>query len=99
MQSTNEKDYDKHLMIKKWKEGGKSMVVFCREENISYYSFQYWQRKLSSVKKPTKTSGFIKIKPIRSSSSGSVFCELLSANGHRLIFPDYVEVSFLKQLL
>lgn len=99
MEPINEKDYDKHLMIKKWREGGKSMVVFCREENISYYSFQYWQRKLTKEKKPISSSRFIKIKPLPQPKVNTVFCELLSANGHRLIFYDFIEVSFLKQLL
>lgn len=93
------KDNDKHLLVKKWLTSGKSMVAFCKEENIPFYFLQYWHRKLYKGKKSTKNSGFIKLKPERTPSFGSIFCEIQSANGHRIIFPDYIEVSFLKQLL
>lgn len=99
MQTTVDKDYDKALMLKKWNASTKGMKAFCVEENIPYFSFQYWHRKLTKGKRITTPSKFIKVSPVFSPPLDSNFCELHSANGLRLIFPGQVEASFLKQLL
>lgn len=101
MQTTIDKNYDKDSMLKKWNASNKGMRAFCVEENIPYFSFQYWHRKLTKGKRNTIPSpaNFIKVTPIFPPSVDSNFCELHLASGLKLIFPSQVEASFLKQLL
>lgn len=36
------------LHVKKWQGSGKSMLEYCRENNLPYEGFRHWRRKLAS---------------------------------------------------
>ena len=96
MQNKSEKTNDRISMITRWEESGKSINSFCKHENIPYFTFMYWRKKLSGS---NKSGGFIKIKRKEFSTSNCSACEIIFANGNRVNFSDHPEVLYLKQLL
>jgi hypothetical protein len=96
MEIKSEKINERQQLIDRWKESGKSIMAFCKEENISYYTFLYWRDKL--VRK-TNRSGFIKIKSSVSKKTTDNTCEIIFTNGNRLNFSALPEAGYLKALL
>jgi len=47
--------------ISKWESCGKSMAEFCRHEDLSYWTFRQWRKRLTN--KPE--SNLIKLDPIK----------------------------------
>jgi hypothetical protein len=47
------------LHVKKWLGSGKSMLEYCRENNLPYEGFRHWRRKLASnsIENRTPTDG------------------------------------------
>ena len=96
MEIKSEKTDQRFAMIDRWKASGKSIKSFCREENVSYYTFLYWRNKL--VKKRNR-SGFIKIQSPVSKPTHGTNCELIFTNGNRANFSIVPQASYLKALL
>lgn len=96
MKDSKEKSGDKFEAIERWKQSGKTINQFCKEENLSYHKFHYRHLKYQQQNSPSK---FIKIKPIARDVIGNSYCELYFANGCRLVFNQKPEADFIKQLL
>ena len=96
MQNKTEKISERFALIDRWKSSGKSINIFCKEENISYHMFLYWKKKYF---KQTSSKGFIKIKPSTGLIAKESACEIIFSNGNRINFNSSPEVSYLKQLL
>jgi len=96
MKDSKEKIGDKFGIIERWKQSGKTISQFCKEENIPYHKFHYLHSK---YKQQNNTSKFIKIKPLVREVIGGSYCELYFANGSRLVFNQKPEAVFIKQLL
>ena len=96
MKDSKEKFGNKFETIERWKQSGKTIIQFCKEENLSYHKFHYWHSK---YKQQNNTSKFTKIKPITREVISGSYCELYFANGSRLVFNQKPEADFIKQLL
>ncbi len=92
----SEKASERFAMIDRWKASGKSIMAFCKEENLSYYTFLYWRDKLNN--KPRR-SGFLKINRQAIKIIKANGCEIIFATGNRINFSVPVEASYLKDLL
>jgi len=81
-------------LVERWQKSGKTVIQFCKEENISYPTFHYWRKKLN----PSIEKGFVKLK---TSAGGAVsdYCEVIFTNGIRLLFHQQPQIDFVKQLL
>ena len=61
-------------LVEQWKQTDKSMKTFAEENNLTYFTFQYWCRKFKGKKKPRPSDlpvGFIPVsikEPIKSTS-------------------------------
>ena len=86
----------KQLMLDQWSSSGQSIVAFCKEQNIAYHSFFYWQKKLSKTESSSKGK-FLKL-PSSSKSLQSPGAEVIYPNGTRIVFHSLPEVFLLKQL-
>jgi hypothetical protein len=57
-----------------WRISGKSGTVWCRDNAISYYQFQYWQKKLRRSGQHGKSGQFVPLKiastPLRIECNG-----------------------------
>jgi hypothetical protein len=88
-------------LIESWKTSGQSQHIFCKEHAIVYSNFHYWYKKYREQQQGTPGEAFlpVKIKKSVGSSSEHGVMELLLANGHRLIFYQLVDVSYLRSLV
>jgi hypothetical protein len=82
-------------MIGRWEKSGKSIIQFCKDESIGYHMFHYWKKRI----KKTPHSKFIKLDPGSPSVPVSGHCELLFANGSRMLFHQIPQADFIKQLM
>ena len=88
---------EKQLMLDEVKTSAQSIALFCKERNIAYHSFFYWQKKLNISSSSTK-SKFLKL-----SSSSTLptlpLTEPIYPNGKRIVFHFFPEISILRQLM
>ena len=56
--------------MERWQQSGQSQKAYCREQDLSYFRFQYWRRKLREDEQQdgqrTKPSGFVSVATTRS---------------------------------
>ena len=69
-----EQFYKDHII--KWKNIGGSIRKYCRENEISYDSFQYWRYKKNHVQKLNTSRKKVPVKKLFSSSSSESFIPL-----------------------
>lgn len=87
-------------LIESWKTSGQSQHVFCKEHAIVYSNFHYWYKKYRDQQDAIGESFLpVKIKKSMAVSSERGVMELFLANGHRLIFHQLVDASYLRSLL
>lgn len=96
MKTSKDNFENKFETIERWKQSGKSISQFCKDENLPYHKFHYWRRKYIKTNNPI---GFIKIKKnLREPLVGN-YCELYFASGTRLVFNQKPEAGYIKELL
>ena len=59
--TTNRKIWQSHL--KAWGDCGLSRAEYCRQQNISYHAFKYWEKKL--IDKQGSRPAFISVPALR----------------------------------
>jgi hypothetical protein len=56
--------------LERWQQSGQSQKAYCGEQDLSYFRFQYWRRKLREDAQQdgqqTKASGFVSVATTRS---------------------------------
>ena len=83
-------------MLRHWEESGLSRSAYCRNKNLSYHRFIYWQRRLS-VSSDSK-EGFLPVEVVASKPASSILVR--GRNGIEVLLPvDDKSVSILRQLL
>jgi len=102
MENKSEVLQEKALLIDQWQQSGKSIIQFCKDENISYHTFHYWRKKLSSrdafgTKKPG--AKFIKLKNVAKRVVDPGYCEVVLTNGNRVVLHGQLQSDFIKSLL
>jgi hypothetical protein len=53
---------DWSVRLSAWRMSGKSGTAWCRDNAISYYQFQYWQKKLRRSGQLAKPGQFVPLK-------------------------------------
>lgn len=86
---------EKQLMLNEWKSSGQSITSFCKDRNIAYHSFFYWQKKLSDPASSTQ-SKFIELPSLP--SSPLPYTEIIYPNGKRIVFHHSIDIALLQQL-
>ena len=83
-------------MLRNWEESGLSRSAFCRNKNLSYHRFIYWQRRLSA--NDEQHAGFIPVEVVPSKPTSSIIVR--GRNGIEVLLPlEDKSVSILRQLL
>ena len=59
--TSNNKIWQAHL--KSWVSSGLSRAEYCRQQNISYHAFKYWEKKL--LVKKSSTPAFVSVPAVR----------------------------------
>jgi transposase-like protein len=95
---------ERMAMVESWRQSGLTVHAYSQLHHISPHTLGYWwkqARKKASGKVPVASQpAFVPLK-IKSSaiSRGSVFCELVTLGGKRLLFHQPVDPRFLKALV
>lgn len=81
----------------KWQASELSMAEFCRSENLSYWSFRQWRKKLQEPRISNK-NGMVKLKledlPIEKIGNGSI--EIYIGETRVVTHPDFDESHLLR---
>lgn len=96
---TNQNNAEQMLsLIESYKTSGISGAAFCKEQNLSYHTFNYWLKKYRQKNENT-TNGFVPLKVKEKETVCSGRCEILLPDGKRIIFHEKTDASFLRALL
>jgi hypothetical protein len=83
-------------MIDKWQASGKSMAEFCRDENLSYWTFRDWKGRFL---KPAKVSenGLVKLNLMKEQKKSSTIEVLVGPS--RILVPRHFDESHLIRIV
>lgn len=81
------------LVISKWQTSGLSKKEFCRQQDITYQTFHYWYKRLTSA----PAAGFTEISVQGHDSTGR--SEIVFPSGVRMILHGEPSASWLRELL
>lgn len=82
-------------ILSAWKSSGLSRQVFCKEHQLPYSVFQYWNRKFNEENKPVESS-FMEL-----SNTPSSFPELaiLFPSGAKIVLSGNPDPDFIRSLV
>jgi hypothetical protein len=95
MQHISEPNQERKIRLERWKQSGKTIAQFCRDENTPYHTFLYWHKKLIGTK---QAKYFVKFN-FSDSNARPNLCEVVFLNVNRIIFSSAPDALFLKQLI
>jgi hypothetical protein len=83
--------------IASWQSSELSQKQWCDQQGITYHIFHYWYRKYRDEhSKSTGDNNFVRLN-VKSETSSS--CEIIFADGTKIIFREAVPAQYLKSLL
>ena len=85
-------------MIECWQQSGQSQKAWCQQKEITYHIFHYWYREYRKAAPQGETGNDFITLSVEPKSS-SIGCEVVYADGTRIVFHEPVLVSYLKNLL
>ena len=83
--------------IASWQQNDLSQKEWCRQQDIAYHIFHYWYRIYREEQRlPDNDNSFVRlsVKPEANAS-----CEVVFADGTKIVFREPVTVHYLKSLL
>ncbi len=83
--------------IRSWKQSDISQKEWCRQQDIPYHLFHYWYRKYKDQQGTGNDKGaFVQLAVTSTTARG---CEVVFADGTRIVFHQPVAAQYLKDLL
>src|SRR5438445_6570168 len=83
--------------IRSWQQSDVSQKEWCRQQGIPYHIFHYWYRKYKDQQGAADNTGtFVQLAMTSPPATG---CEVVFADGTRIVFHQPVAVQYLKSLL
>jgi hypothetical protein len=83
-------------LVELWRSSGRPALSFAAEHGVSRSKFEYWKRRLAVPRsRGEKPPGFM---PVRLVSSDPA-CEVVFANGDRLVLREAVSAEMLRGLI
>ena len=89
-------DLEQQRFIDQWKQSGKSKASFCREYELSYFSFNDWIKRRYKKEQKQKSS-FVPLE--LKNSDESVFIQLILKNGATVNIYHRVDATYLATLI
>ena len=88
-------------MISSWRQSGLSQKIYCEQNDIRYYVFQYWYKRYKDNQATAENDRFISVnvKAAPSLNASAAQIELLTADGKRILFYQPVSSDYLKALI
>jgi hypothetical protein len=81
MESTSKRAHWEPI-IESWKQSGKSQVSFCKENEISHFTFGYWKKILAP-----SNNLFVPVKVREPKRNESIFYKIETSLGINIIIP------------
>lgn len=88
---------EKQNFLEEWKLSGKNKAAFCKDQQISYHSFNHWLKQGQKTVGKEKSS-FIPV-VVKSSNPHSIFSQIILKNGATVNIYQPVDSSFLRDIL
>lgn len=88
---------EKQKFLEEWKLSGKNKAAFCKEQQISYHSFNHWVKQ--AQKKESKGKPAFVPLVVKPTSSNSLFSQIILKNGATVNIYQPVDSSFLRDIL
>jgi len=87
--------------IDRWRQSGLSQRAWCEKNNVGYGTFHYWYRRYRQIEPPVPCAGdgFVRLMVEEEAGSSGSWCELVLADGRRLVFHQAVGADFLNLLI
>jgi hypothetical protein len=84
-------------LIDEWRTSGRTATAFAAENGITRAKFEYWKARLG-VREGTgrRVPGFV---PVQLVGEGRAGCEVVLANGNRLVIREAVSLELLQGLI
>ena len=96
-----EKQQQMFRSITRWQQSGLSQKAWCEKNDIGYATFHYWYKRFRTtdvaVDNQDNDNGFVQVLVDGTSTAG--WCELLLADGKKLVFHQPVSAAFLSNLI
>jgi hypothetical protein len=89
---------ERQRMLDEWSVSGQSIKTFCKERNIAYPSFFYWQKKLGKENQEANKAAFLEV-PSTFVCAGTLQAEVIYSNGNRIALYVIPDAILLKQLV
>lgn len=86
---------DMVTLISIWKTSGLTKQEFCKQQQISYSVFLYWNKKIKAQDEEVSDHGFIEIKEPRPIPD----FEIIFPTGCVIRFSDQVDPSYIRELV
>lgn len=91
-------DYRKNH-VQKWKQSGLSMQKYCRDQEISYWSFREWRAKFESENSANKNRLMQISSPLNIKSKANEPLEIILNNGIRIIIQEISGMDHFKEIV
>jgi hypothetical protein len=80
-----------------WQQSDLSQKEWCRQHDVTYHVFHYWYKRFRDQQaEPFPSSSFVQLAVESASETG---CEIIFADGTKIVFPKPVTAQYLKALL
>jgi hypothetical protein len=89
-------DLEKQELIEQWKQSGKTKTLFCKEHDLSYFSFCIWSNGKKKSSSKSKNS-FVPLK--LKLPAEAIFCQLILKNGTTVNLYHPVDANYLACVL
>ena len=91
-----EKQQQMFKSITRWQQSGLSQKAWCEKNDIAYATFHYWYKRFRTAEVPAAIqdtdNGFVQLLVGGTSTAG--WCELVLADGKKLVFHQPVSAAF-----
>lgn len=91
-----------HALVRKYQSSGLTRKQFCRQEDLTHSSFQYWFRHFRKYNNPTSTvftPSFMPLKIKGHPDDAPSTCRITWPNGVRIDFSGAVDAGVLLSLI
>jgi hypothetical protein len=95
-----EKQQQMFSVISLWQQSGLSQKAWCQQNNMAYATFHYWYKRFRDQPTATGETGsgaFVHLTVDGTPTAG--WCELVLADGKKLVFHQPVSAPFLSNLI
>lgn len=96
-QRSEERERHWRVLIARQEASKLSVAAFCREEDVSPYSFYSWRRRLKRRDQEDPASGQFVAVAIPTVTAEP--CQVVLANGRRVVVPSQFDASSLREII